>query len=153
LTATTLLVGCGAAHFREYGQILPSGDVTAAFARHEFSPDLNYYYSGSDIYPNAILGLKKTLTLEAGLWKSIDPEPEVMKSFISFMQSRALVNNDFLHGFVILDPEGRPIGIWYSILVARTAVRVKEDGTVAIPPPPLEIHEKGRKMGPLPSIR
>jgi hypothetical protein len=155
LTGTTLLVGCGAVLFRDYGKILPSGDVTATFERYEFDPDLNYYISGSDLYPNAILGLKKTLALEAGLWKPIEPKQEVLKRFVTDMQSRASWSNDFIHGFVILDQEGRPIGVWYSLLSARTAVRIKDDGTVAIPPPALNTYEKGWKMGEpiLPSTR
>ncbi|MBN1614672.1 MAG: hypothetical protein JW950_09430 [Deltaproteobacteria bacterium] len=153
LTAAAVLVGCSAALFRDYGTILPSSDITGTFERYEFDRDLNYYFSGPEVYPNAILGLKKTFALEAGLWKPVDPEPEVMRRFVSDMQSRALLNNEFLHGFVIRDPEGRPIGIWYSILSARTSVRVKADGTVAIPPPPIRDDDRRWRMGNIPSSR
>ena len=145
--ATTLLVGCGVVLFRDYGKILPSGDVTRIFARYEIDPDINYYISGSNLYPNAILGLKKTHVLEPGLWKPVEITPGLLKTLMTDMQSRASWSNDFLHGFVILDQEGRPIGIWYSLLSARTAVRIKGDGSVAIPPPALNTYEKGWKMG------
>jgi hypothetical protein len=155
LLATMLEVGCGVALFRDYGKTLPSGDVTGAFVRHEIDPDLNYYISGSDLYPNAILGLKKTHVLESGLWKRVELTSESLRTLVTDMQSRASWSHDFLHGSVILDNEGRPIGIWYSLLSARTAVRIKGDGSVAIPTPALNTYERGWKMGEplIPSTR
>ena len=47
-----------------------------------------------------------------------------------------------LHGFDMLDDKGRPIGVWYSIMTARTLVRMQEDGTVRIDTPDLETYEK-----------
>jgi hypothetical protein len=46
-----------------YGKIRPSREVTAAYECFTVDPNLNYYISGSDTYPNAIIGIDKTWTL------------------------------------------------------------------------------------------
>ncbi len=42
------------------------------------------------------------------------------------------------------DDKGRPIGVWYSILTARTFLRMQENGTVRIDTPELDTYEKVR---------
>jgi hypothetical protein len=43
------------------------GYVTKAFEKYQVNSNYNYYISGSDVYPNAIIGLDKALTLEPDL--------------------------------------------------------------------------------------
>ncbi len=44
------------------------------------------------------------------------------------------------------DNNGRPIGVWYSLLRARTFLRMQENGTVRIDTPDLETYEKSRPV-------
>ena len=39
------------------------------------------------------------------------------------------------------DNKGRPIGVWYSVLWARTFLRMNEDGTGRIDTPELDVYE------------
>ncbi len=51
----------------------------------------------------------------------------------------------------MLDNNGKPIGVWYSILSAQTFLRMNDDGTVRIDTPDLDTYEKrggdGRDSG------
>jgi hypothetical protein len=133
--------GC-AGFLKGYGAINPDRSVTKAFETFQINPNYNYYYTGSDVYPIALIGLDKKFKIEPDLWKKLEPVPKDFKDMISQMQSRALSMGQIQHGFSILDDQGRPIGVWYSILIATTSLTVKDDGTVVIYQPPLNTYDK-----------
>lgn len=133
--------GC-AGFLKGYGAINPDRSVTQAFETFQINPNYNYYYSGSDVYPNALIGLDKKFKIEPDLWKKLEPAPKAFKDLITQMQSKALSLGQFQHGFAILDDNGRPIGAWYSILRAATTVKMMDDQTILIYQPPLNTYTK-----------
>lgn len=133
--------GC-AGFLKDYGAILPDRSAAGAFEAFQINPNYNYYTSGSDIYPNALIGLDKKFRLEPDLWKKIEASPKEFKELISQMQTKALSIGQVQHGFVILDDKQRPIGAWYSILSATTGVKMMDDRTVLIYQPPLNTYQK-----------
>jgi len=132
--------GCAGLRVSDYGYIDPSGDVTQAFEDYEVKPGLNYYVSGSDMYPGAIIGIDKRYTLVTELWKKREFTTETLKELVLNMQTKAM--NLVVHGFNIVDEDGNDIGDWYSILRATTSVKRIEDNQFIIPPPPLNIYEE-----------
>ena len=108
-----------------YGKIKPSRDVTTAYEYFSVHPELNYYISGSDTYPNAIIGIDKAWILESGLWRKKDLSSQDMKELVQNMRSKALEQNIMLHGFVIIDNQGRKIGDWFSIMGLNLTVEIK----------------------------
>lgn len=136
-------VACAGPLFRNYGRIVPSEEMTAAFESRRVDPGLRYYISGSNLYPNALMGLRRDCRLDPEtLWKEVEMTPILMKEIVWFMQAKASEYRQFQYGFEIYDNKGRPIGVWYSILSARTFIRMQEDGTVRIDTPDLETYEK-----------
>jgi hypothetical protein len=128
--------------FQNYGKIDPDVTTNQAFESYAVNPDYRYYISGSEAIPNAILGLRRNQHLdEATLWTEVQMTPEKMKQFVDSMQQKTRERNVYPHGFTITDDKGQQIGVWYSILEARTFVQRKEDGTVRIDPPRLTIYE------------
>jgi len=127
-------IGCAGVH---YGNIVPDTDATKAFEAFQIDPDMNYYYSGPDAYPNALIGVKKSYLLDSDLWKTIEAQPKVFKALIMAMQSRALEYGMLQHGFIIKDNKGQTIGVWYSILRATTFVRMGDGNKVEIFTPDL----------------
>lgn len=140
--------GCAASHLARYGSIIPDTEVTKAFETYHPDPDLTYYISGSEVYPNAIMGLRKGYTLDSTLWKKREMTPQMLREFAMNMQRKALV----IHGFALVDDKGKRIGVWYSILSATTSLRMKNDHTVVIPTPALGTYEKMERW-PLRRIR
>ena len=96
----------------------------------------------SDVYPNAVIGLNKNYILESTLWKKIEPTPADLESLVSLMQDKARVINRFQYGATIFDHQGKPIGIWYSMLEAITAVQMKDDHTVIIYTPDIDTYQR-----------
>jgi len=43
-----------------------------------------------------------------------------------------------LHGFAMLDDKGKQIGVWYSILEAKTSLKMKDSNTVIIVTPDID---------------
>ena len=70
--AVLLLAGCSTVMFKNWGSIRPDIDATNDFEKFQINANLNYYISGSDVYPTSILGLNKAYTLDTDLWKQIE---------------------------------------------------------------------------------
>lgn len=134
---------CAGTLLRNYGRIDPNAEATAAFERFQVKPEFRYYISGSDYSPNAMMGLSRTYHLDTRtLWKEVQMTQETMKEIVEHMKTKAFEAHQFPHGFVMSDDKGRPVGVWYSILSARTFLRMEEDGTVRIDTPPLDTYEQ-----------
>lgn len=137
ISAALSIVGCltMAQHFKNYGSILSSNDVTEAFESKQVNPGLDYYFIGPEGTPDVVIGLNKGYRLDSTLWKKITLTPEALKAMISSMQSLARKHNVFLHGFTILDNQRMPIGVWYSLLKNPTYIRMESEKLVDIGTP------------------
>jgi hypothetical protein len=140
-------MGCTGTFFKNYGGIAPDRDATKAFETYQINPDFNYYTSGSFVYPNALMGLEKTYILDSDLWKKIEPTPQEFREIIQNMQTKALNLGLQQHGFVIMDNKEKRIGVWYSILTARTVIKMMEGGKVVIFTPDLDTYERYERNG------
>ena len=123
------------------GRIVPDREATLLFEKKQCTADYQYYYSGAELYPHALIGIRKDVRLEDDtLWKKIAMTPERCKDMVEHMQTRALGLGMFPHGFVIQDEQGRRIGVWYSILTATTPVSMIDDRTAVIHTPPVDTY-------------
>jgi len=139
LTLGAVLILAGCASFKMRGAFLPDRDVAQSFERFEFRNDMNYYSSGSDAYPDALMGLKKEYTLDSGLWKKVETAA-TFKDMVQGMQKKTDELMVILHGFQILDNSGQPIGIWYAILSAKASLIMKEDKHVLVFTPDMDTY-------------
>ncbi len=130
--------------FQDYGKIRPSAEAYRLFASYTVLPDYRYYISGSDDFPNALIGVDKTYTLEGGLWKEVDMTRAKLKEIIEDMHLKARAKTPpwILHGFDILDNKGKRIGLWYSILEAATNVKMEGDHKVLIYTPKSDVWDR-----------
>ena len=148
LLAVCLITLACAGMFANYGRFNPSDAVTQAFATYQVNKDFRYYISGPDLNPNALMGLHRSHQLDpSSLWREVQMTPEKMKEIVQGMNAKASMQREDQKGFEMVDPGGRAIGVWYSLLRARTFLRIQEDGTVRIDTPVLEMYE--RKAGSL----
>ncbi|MBL6996663.1 hypothetical protein [Desulfobacula sp.] len=96
-----------------YGRLKPSLEIEKMFEEHKVLADHSYYFSGSDVNPNAVIGIDNNYTLNSKLWKPVNPTSEQLKDWIDNMthyRGYALTN----YGSVILDSTGKRLGVWYS---------------------------------------
>ena len=134
--------GCAGLHSGSYGKIRPDKKVTQSFETYQVNPDLNYYISGSDIYPHAIIGINKSHTLKSELWKKRGFTPETLKNLVEDVQFRVMEFYETPHGFDILDNAGNDIGDWYSIFSATTTIKIEEDQSVIVITPDIDTYER-----------
>ncbi|MBA4397652.1 MAG: hypothetical protein C0394_09775 [Syntrophus sp. (in: bacteria)] len=120
-----------------YGSLRVSESATRAYEQYELDPDLKYYISGPDVYPRAVIGIDRRLLLDSDLWKQREFDRGAFRETVLNMQSRALSTMQLLHGFEILDQQGRRVGTWFSTLDTRTTVKMLADNRVRVDPPPL----------------
>jgi hypothetical protein len=139
------VLSCSGSLFRNYGSILPADGGAKDLESGVVRPELRYYTSGSDLYPNALIGLHRDYRLDPDtLWKEVrQMTPERLRELVGDMKTKAQPRQ-FLHEFDLLDTGGKKIGFWYSILTARTYLRFEEDGTVMIATPDLDTYEKAQ---------
>ena len=75
ITVVSLMVSLtpapGLALFESYGSLEASSEVTRAFDGYRMDMDLNYYFSGSATWPDAIIGVNKAYRLDSSLWRQI----------------------------------------------------------------------------------
>lgn len=150
IVACTAFISCAAgnAALKNWGKIEPDPEVGKSFETYQVNPNLNYYISGSDVYPNAILGLNNEYTLVSTLWKKVEMTPAMLQTIVTDMKMRALNINQSQFGFAVLDNRGKRIGIWYSLLSATAPVRMKEDKKVIIYTPDIDTYEKFEENSP-----
>ncbi len=143
-----MMTACSGQLFRNYGRIDASREATVAFERYEVNPNYRYYISGADLYPNAMIGLDRKYQLDpATLWREVEMTPARMKAIVDQMRVRAFQYFDYQYGFEMRDPEGRQIGVWYSILFVTTFVRMNDDGTVWINTPDPDTYKELQRDG------
>ena len=136
--------GCNGSLFRNYGRITPDPDVKSAFEQYQVNSNYNYYISGSDVYPLAIIGLDKAYKLESDLWKPVEMTPEKLRELVQDMRNkvRLIKWGQVPYGFAMFDDKGKQIGIWYSVLGVKTSLKVKDDHAVEIITPDIDTYLK-----------
>jgi len=139
-----LSAGCAGSLFKNYGEISLNKEVTNAFETYQINTEYDYYISGSDVYPNAIIGLDKAYTLDSDLWKKVEMTPKKLRELVTDMRDKAATVNAAmpLYGFIMLDDKGNQIGVWYSILEAKTFLKMKDNRTVIIYTPDIDTYDK-----------
>ncbi len=90
--------------------------VSADFASCTVYPQYNYYYSGPNAQPNAILAVKKEYNFEQGLWKPIDLTREQLCDWIRIIdpEYRQVRNGYSYDGYMIFSADKKELGLWYS---------------------------------------
>lgn len=132
----------GCATFKgPYGDIVLDDAAKKSFESYRMDPAMNYYYSGSDANPNAIIGLNKAYELDNDLWKPIEPDNKLFKGFVRGLQHRASEYSMSQYGFAIKDDHGKSIGIWYSVFnVKIMLVKMGTGNKVVVYTPEQEVY-------------
>lgn len=124
-------VGCS----ESYGRLQRNREVDQIFKTYQVLPDHKYYYTGPEGRPDAIMGIKNEFTLETTLWTRFKASVATLKEWvdsINFHHTSSVRHDPY--GYIILDPKGTRLGIWYSIWNWTTVI-VKEDKRIQVYPP------------------
>ena len=98
-----------------YGSLRPSLETTASYVAFRVNPEMAYYLSGSDVYPNAIIGINRSWTLDTDLWKPLAMDSNTLKGLIENMKAVGLGSGIIPYGYEIFDDRTGKIGDWFSL--------------------------------------
>ncbi len=123
-----------------YGHFYANNAVASAYGNFRIDPEQNYYISGSDTYPSAIIGIKQDWTLESDLWRKKELTSSSLQELVQNMQTKAQEQGSALLGFDIIDNRGQKIGDWFSLPVNTLTVRISGEKKAVIHPPSNDIY-------------
>ena len=130
-TMAVIFAGCAAPLA---GRLESIPEVTQAFKSSQILPDHQYYVSGFQRVPYAIIAVDNKYQLRAGRWQPIDMDSTSLNQMIYRMEHVYSLNP---RGAWILDPEGNRLGAWYSSQY-QTLVKREKDNRIVVrnPDPP-----------------
>lgn len=119
-----------------YGMLRPSEAATENFRLYHPAADHDYYFSGPESYPLAIIAVERRLRFDsAEHWMKVEPGEGSLKPLIEGMNSRALLLNQNLRGYEMVDHRGERVGEWYSAVGIQAVIRRTGIDSVEIYPP------------------
>lgn len=104
-------------------------------------PGYEYYYSGPDSFPLAILGVSQGLAFRQGLWKKVNLTEAKLDLWMRSIDNRYRSISTRYSGKYIIGPKGRVLGIWYSPQ-EWPAVRLSAEDELSVVTPPNSLYEK-----------
>jgi hypothetical protein len=110
-----LLAGCAA------GGVRSNPDVAQAFRNLSVSPTYDYWYLNheNDVY--AVVGLERGWRIEDKMWHAVDPATPTFQKVVGLVADFP-VPGGTTYGASLVDPQGAPIGIWFSSLIPGVRV-------------------------------
>lgn len=112
----------------KYGKLKRDRDVNHTFETYEILPDHTYYTSGQADIPYAIIGIQNSYRLRPGLWQEINLTKPLLRSWVSQMDN---IYGYPPYGSLILDNNGKRIGVWYSSKQWTTVI-IEENNEIAV---------------------
>jgi hypothetical protein len=134
LLVSVVLVGCATLGMGRgsWARFVPDRSVQAAFEAGQLDPDTNYYFSGPQSSPLAIVGLNKKYVLDNALWKPINTS----KMCLDLVQ--ACLTEDMkdqvrdVHGFAMYAPSGEKIGVWFGDMHRKMRAKMGSGNKVVV---------------------
>jgi len=118
------------------GRLQGSPEITEMFKSSRILPDHQYFISGFQRLPYAIIAIDNNYQLQSSRWQPIDMNPTSLNQIIYRMEHVYSLNP---RGAWILDHEGNRMGIWYSSQYQTLVKREKDNRLVVVSPDPPEL--------------
>lgn len=125
LFVSVMLTGC----LGSYGKVRIDNELAGQFLNGDVPADYNYYYNGREFVPYAIIGLRPQYTLASKHWHPVTPNTKDFKRMARGLYS--MPDYDRPAAGVLIAPDGRELGIWYSFSPWAT-ITMKGPGEVSI---------------------
>ena len=135
LMVITGCAGSGAFYQRSY-------DVARQFENGVILPDHRYYEGGPQAKPNALAAIHSDYELDSEHWREIvNPTPESLANLtkkVRFVSGAEYKEKMYSNGARIIGPEGRVIGVWYSVY-DYSLVRFLDGNRIYLSFPPAQL--------------
>lgn len=95
-----------------YGIVNRNADLPARFVAGQVPADYKYYFNGRENSPYAIIGIRPEYEFVARFWTPIEPNTEAFKKMARGAWTTTIYDKPVAG--VMVSPEGKEIGLWYS---------------------------------------
>jgi len=116
-----------------YGKLKRDRDANQTFQTYKVLSTHNYYTSGHADIPYAIIGVDKKYKLRPGIWQEVQLTTPMLRNWVSKMEN---IYGYPPYGSIILDDEGKQVGIWYSSKQWTTVIIEAENEIAILAPEP-----------------
>jgi hypothetical protein len=130
---TVFFVGCGSV---TYGRLENSPEITLVFKNSQILSNFQYYISGFQRVPYAIIAIDSKYQLRSGRWQPIDMDSSTLNQIVYRMDH---VYSLTPRGAWIVDDKGNRLGVWYSSQYQTTVQREKDDQIMVVSPEPPDL--------------
>jgi hypothetical protein len=130
MSITLVFAGCGSV---TYGRLESSPEITRVFKDGKILSHHQYYTSGFQRVPYAIIAIADKYQLGSGRWQPLDMDSSTLNQMVFRMDH---VYSLIPRGAWILDHEGHRLGAWFSSQYQTTVQRENNHIMVASPEPP-----------------
>ena len=142
------LSGCAATGNREYLSVRKSREIDMMFEQKVMVPGYNYYYNGIKNEPVALLGLDPDYTISEKFWTPSNDQQQFNWWIDEFRRLTGdwddLARVQIIYwGYVVLDEQGKQIGVMYSRYDWITAWRGAQPNEIVIPSPSTRTTDSG----------
>jgi hypothetical protein len=128
-----VVVGCGTA---TYGRLENSPEITQVFKDGKILSSYQYYTSGFQRIPYAIIAVDSEFQLRSGGWQALDMDTATLNQIVFRMDH---VYSLAPRGAWILDHEGNRLGVWYSSQYYTTVERRPKNQILVVSPEPPDL--------------
>ncbi len=111
-----LLAACASA-----GRARNDPGVYESFRMLTVAPSYHYWYLNQENDPYAVVGLAPEWRIEDKLWRSVEPGSDTFRKVVGLVEGFP-VPGSTTYGATLVDPQGHPIGIWFSSLTPGVSV-------------------------------
>ena len=125
---TVLMAGCSVP---VSGRLQSSPEITQVFKSSQILAEHQYYVSGFQRIPYAIIAVDNSYQLQTGHWQPIDMDSTALNQMIYRMEHVYSLNP---RGAWILDQEGNRLGAWYSSQYQTRVIRKNDNRIVVVSP-------------------
>jgi hypothetical protein len=132
ILALFLLAGCATGG--NFGKLERNRDLDNMFLRYEVLPDHRYYSTGGFDAPDAILAVHTDYELDnsGNLWRGVpNVDSGQMRIWIDTIAPEQNYRAGGYFAAYILDPNGKRVGVWYSI-EPQTTVKFLEGNKIQV---------------------
>lgn len=133
-----MLFGCKTAN---YGRFKSSLEVEKIFKSGQVLSGHQYYYSGSNTNPDAVMGIHQNYALDDEFWNKAGDIQKELKSWVEQININLMAS-----GYYIMTPDGKKIGVYYSPW-STGPVKMGDNNQVIIHLPDKESDTRRVRMG------
>jgi hypothetical protein len=118
------------------GRLETSPEASRLFESNQILPNHQYYISGFQRIPYAIIAVDNNFQLRSRRWQPIDMDSTALNQLIYRMDHVYSLNP---RGAWILDHDGNRLGAWYSSQYQTKVKREKDNQIVVVNPDPPDL--------------